>query len=106
MSAAGSALEATRVALGAGDLLAPGAIAPGTAFPNALYRVLGIRQVAQGLLTGRLIGRGAAARIDALHAASMMVVALVSTRFRGAALAQAGLAAAFAAAETGAGRRS
>ncbi|GAA2748530.1 hypothetical protein [Amnibacterium kyonggiense] len=106
MSAAASALEGGRVLIGAADLVAPGAIVPGTPFADGLYRALGIRQIVQGLLTGRLLGHRAAAAVDALHAASMVVVALRSTRFRSAALVQVGLGSAFAAAESALGRRS
>jgi len=105
MSRADAALEAARLRFRPADLLAPGALAPGRAFPDALYRVLGVRQVAQALLTGRLVGHRAGAAVDAAHAVSMAVVALVSSRYRRAALAQAGLASAFALAETASGRR-
>lgn len=105
MSAAGTALEGARVAVGAADLLAPGAITAGTAFPSALYRILGTRQVLQGLLTGRSVGHRASGTVDVLHAASMVVVAAVSTRYRSAALVQVAQASAFAAAELAIGRR-
>lgn len=63
-------------------------------------RIAGARHVVQGALTLavpelRILG----ALTDALHAASMLGVALASRRFRRAALAQAGLAATFAVAE-------
>lgn len=106
MRAAASAVEGGRIVLGAVDLVAPGAITPGTPFPDGLYRVLAVRQVVQGLLAGRLLGHRTSAVVDGLHAASMVVVALASTRFRSAALVQVGLGSVFAAAEAALGRRS
>ncbi|MGT2425037.1 hypothetical protein [Amnibacterium kyonggiense] len=106
MSGAGSALERARLLVGAADLVVPGATTPGTPFPTALYGVLGVRQVVQGLLAGRVIEHRASAAVDGLHAASMVVVAAVSSRFRSAALVQVGLASAFAVAEAAVARRS
>lgn len=99
MSVLSSALEGARLLVGAGDLLAPGVLTPGRPFPAALYRVLGVRQVAQALLVGRVLGHRASAGVDALHAVSMVAIALASRRYRTAAVAQVGLASAFAVGE-------
>jgi len=74
---------------------------------RAVVRVLGARQLAQALITGThpttavlLFG----AEADATHAASMVTLALVSRRWRRAALADAAIATGFAWAGTAAAR--
>lgn len=87
----GLAVEGARLALGVTDLVVPGRLPFGTdherTFPSAVFRVLGLRQVVQGVATAR---GGASAHavggcIDALHALSMLALAAASHRYRRAA---------------------
>jgi hypothetical protein len=92
-------LAAGRGALGAAELLVPGALARRLAFHQPLgrqatmvVRVLGGRQLGQALLTGvepdPRVGAGGAV-IDAIHALSMLALAWRSARWRRPALAEA-----------------
>ncbi|MFE1753711.1 hypothetical protein ACFW88_24745 [Streptomyces anandii] len=93
-----------RVVWGAVLVAFPGAVlrrcphTPRTRAASGVVRLLGARQLAQGLVTNRLgvpaTWRGVP---DALHAASMAGLALRSDRWRTAALADSAVAALFAA---------
>ncbi|HEX5268241.1 MAG TPA: hypothetical protein VFW24_15855 [Acidimicrobiales bacterium] len=100
-----TALRSVRAGLGAGQLLCPGLAARVLAAQHLddrarrVVRVLGARQVAQAVLTGTrpshavlVLGTG----VDALHAASMVFLALFDRRLRRAALADAFIALGFA----------
>lgn len=94
-----TALLPRRVAsLAAGDGAVP---------PDAVVRVLGARQVAQGAVCvvrpSRVVLSGAAA-VDAIHATSLVPIIALSPRYRAVAAASAALALAAAAAELRASR--
>jgi len=102
----GQALQVARTGYGAALLLAPGPViwlATGRAATRRTRetaRVLGARHLVQAALTAaapepRVFALGGQA--DALHAASMVLLAVVSRRGRGPALADALTEAAFAA---------
>jgi hypothetical protein len=92
-------LATVRGALGAAELIAPGAMARSVDFHRPIgrratmvVRVLGGRQLGQALLTGiepdaRVAAVGAV--VDGVHALSMLALAWRSTRWRRPALAEA-----------------
>ncbi len=97
-----SRLENVRLAWGAVELASPGMLAslvrlgrPLDRSERMVIRVLGVRQVGQGVAsqlrpsaeTTRL-----GLRVDLLHAASMVGLAIISRRHRRLALASAGIA--------------
>lgn len=94
-----TAPDLLRVAAGALDVTATRTQAalelgsPPRASDLAVYRVLGVRQVLQGVLAARTGWRALGAVVDLLHLGSMVPVALVSRRWRRAALVQIGFAA-------------
>ncbi|SDK43276.1 hypothetical protein [Arthrobacter sp. ok362] len=100
-------LEVVRAAYGMSELLAPdfvsgrllGEAPDGRA--RAVIRVLGARHLLQAVLTARA-GRTAhrvGGSVDAVHAASMIVLAALDGRHRRSAAANAALALVFAAGE-------
>lgn len=96
-------LATARAAYGLVQLAAPDVLAGQQLDRRArqVTRVLGTRQLAQACLSGSaptpaVLALGA--EIDALHAASMICLAMLSRRWRPAALASAAAAAGFAAA--------
>jgi hypothetical protein len=105
-AAAGRALQLARVSYGTALLLAPGVAIflvtghlPGRR-ARRVARLLGARHLAQAALTAVvplpevfMVGAG----VDALHAASMVILAAVDRTARRAALADAAVEAAFAA---------
>jgi len=98
----GSALERGRLVVGSLDLVSGAVRIELGRDPNrrelAIYRVLGVRQLAQAGLTGRYGHRRVGAVVDLLHAASMaLVLGLGPSRWRRGALVQLVLAAGFAA---------
>lgn len=97
-------VSAVRIVWGTVLAAAPGAVlrrcpgAPHGGAGDAVVRVLGARQIAQGVATaGGLVPARWAAVPDALHASTMAGLALCSARWRTAALVDLGVAAAFAA---------
>jgi hypothetical protein len=96
-----------RAAYGAALLCAPGPIVrmitgvPATPRVRSVVRVLGVRHLAQAAVCGLVPARGlirAGTATDGLHSASMLALAGVEPRLRRALLADAAVAAAFAAA--------
>jgi hypothetical protein len=113
MTAGPGRVELVRIALGACGTAAPRVVAAleGGRRPDRLtvgaYRVLGQRQVVQGLVTAADgNARRAGAVVDVLHAASMVLIAVLDAGRRRAALVQAGTATGFAVAELAAVARS
>ena len=98
-------VDVARLALGVAALAVPGGLLPAAAetrTSRTLTRVLGARYLAQGGL--RVVGRKpwsaeVDAGVDALHAASMVGLAVLSSRYRRVALVSAAAAAAFASAD-------
>lgn len=93
-----------RAGYGAAQALAPGrstgAVLRRPAGPRArrVARLLGTRHLVQSLISLAWPRRGVlvvGVGVDGLHAASMVLLALVSCRWRRAALVEAGLAASF-----------
>lgn len=87
---------------------AAAAPAPNVAPAPWLTRVLGARQLAQGsvvLVRPSVAVTVGGALVDAAHAASMLIVAAVSSRYRRPALISAGFAGAAAAAQLFAAQR-
>lgn len=104
--------EGVRTASGLASLLAPHPTARrqangATPLPAGVMRVLGARQIAQAavLLTADPPAHRVGALVDGLHAASMVLLAVVSPRLRRAAITQSVLASGFAASELAAARR-
>ncbi|MBW4040980.1 MAG: hypothetical protein HIU86_02470 [Acidobacteria bacterium] len=100
---AGLGVEVARIALGTADLLVLSRVPSGQgeehrAFPGGVHSVLGARQLIQGATTARLGGAShtVGGCVDALHAVSMVGVAVVSSRFRRAAVVQVAIASALA----------
>ena len=100
-------LSPARAAIGAARLVFPVLSLPGIntvglgAGGRRVVRVLGVRQVAQAALTGRAPTRAVlwlGAEVDAAHAVSMVGLAICSRRYRRAALGDATVAGALAAA--------
>ncbi len=100
-------LRAARIGLGLLHLVAPGLGArrltgqPFDRTTRRVVRILGTRHLAQALISGSRPTRAVlalGAEVDASHAASMTVLALVDARRRRPALASALVAATFAAA--------
>ena len=97
-ASAGRPGDAVRAASGLADLLATRATArtelgsEPTRGDVRVYRVLGARQVLQAWLTRRSGLRSLGAAVDALHLATMLPVAVLSPRWRRAALVQSALA--------------
>jgi hypothetical protein len=100
-------LSPTRAAIGAARLVFPVLSLPGIntvglgTEGRRVVRVLGVRQVAQAALTGRSPTRAVlwlGAEADVAHAASMVGLAICSRRYRRAALGDATVAGALAAA--------
>jgi hypothetical protein len=97
-------LGCTQIAVGAAMLVAPrfvAALSRGPLPPTLIVRVLGAREVGQGVLTAtradrRTLGLGAA--VDISHLASMVALAIASVRWRRTASSSAAIAAASAAA--------
>jgi hypothetical protein len=99
------ALGVVRAGVGVARLVFPDTVFPGLA-PLALsshgrlvVRALGVRQIAQAIVTNRdpvpaIVRLGAV--VDVAHAASMIGLAFIDRRYRRAALADAGVAAVFA----------
>src|SRR5579875_3178753 len=88
------ASDLVRLTAGVLDLTAPTTVAavelgrpphPGDVL---VYRVLGARQVLQAWLTARTGWGALGAAVDAAHLASMLPVAVLSTRWRRAAVVQ------------------
>lgn len=93
---------AVQVAVGATMLLVPERVADmtagrGTPAAPSIVRLLGARIAGQGALTAARPSRWAlecGAGVDGLHAASMLVLAVLAPRYRHTALVSAGVAAA------------
>jgi hypothetical protein len=109
-----TALSVVRAGYGAVQLAVPGLLAgrllgqPPDPRARMVARVLGARQLAQAGLSGPAPTAAALAlgvEVDALHAASMIGLAVLSRRWRPAALASAAVAAGFATAGVLATRR-
>jgi hypothetical protein len=103
-----------RAAYGVALLCAPGPMVqlltdvPASSRVRGVARVLGVRHLAQAAVCGLVPARGviqAGAAADGLHSASMLALAGVEPRLRRALLADAAVAAAFAAAGEAALRR-
>ena len=103
-----------RAAYGAALLCVPGPIVsmvtgePATPRVRSVVRVLGVRHLAQAAICGLVPARGlirAGTATDGLHSASMLALAGVEPQLRRALLADAAVAAAFAAAAEAALRR-
>jgi hypothetical protein len=93
-----------RAGVGAALTVFPGRVAsaaegrPATPLACAFTRVLGVRHLTQATLTltaPQLLTPSRGAVVDGLHAATVMVLAAVSPRYRRAALMNAALAATF-----------
>lgn len=106
-------LGVVRAGVGVFHLACPGAFAhqliEGQLSDGArnVVRVLGARQVAQALASGRTPTRAVlylGAEVDIAHATSMIVLAVIGRRYRRAALSDAAVAAAFAVAGLAAAR--
>lgn len=99
------ALSPVRAVVGIARLAFPHTLIPGLAAGplsdrgQRVLRVLGARQVAQAVITGRTPTRAVlllGAEVDVAHAASMIGLAVFERRYRRAALGDAAIAAAFA----------
>ena len=106
-------LSPVRAGVGIARLAFPHTLIPGLAAGplsnrgRRVVRVLGARQVAQAVITGRAPTRAVlllGAEVDIAHAASMIGLAVFERRYRRAALGDAAIAAAFAAAGAAAAR--
>jgi hypothetical protein len=90
--------DLVRLSAGVLDLAAPGAIAtveigsPARGGDALIFRVLGARQVLQAAVTARTGWSALGAVVDLAHLASMVPVALLSRRWRRAALLQIAVA--------------
>lgn len=103
-------IEAIRIGLGALDLLAAPRVlrralgSPPDGLTTGALRVLGVRQIAQGVVTARSDSRTVrriSAAVDSLHCASMLLLAILDRRRRSAALVQASIAALLGSSELG-----
>lgn len=102
----GEGADTVRVALGTAEAVAPEALAAlengrrGDSVTVRVHRVLGVRQIVQGAATAAAGSAGArriGAVVDVLHAASMVLLAVLDPGRRRAALVQAATAGCFAA---------
>ncbi|GAB3806254.1 hypothetical protein GCM10028798_28940 [Humibacter antri] len=100
--------DALRTAWGACQLVAAPRIAQTElghepdAITTRAYRVLGVRQIIQGILlspTQSRVAHRIGGVVDILHASSMVVVAIISRERRRAAIIDGAIAACFAVAE-------
>jgi hypothetical protein len=91
-------VDLVRLTAGVLDLVGPRAVAaaelgsPPRPGDVVVYRVLGARQLAQAWLTAATGWGALGAVVDALHLTSMVPVAVLSRRWRRAALAQIAVA--------------